>query len=70
VGDWWPKGAKTREYIGYKRTHETMVFRIDANGETDGNNIDFAPYNDDAAAAFGHERMVRKWLGVAKRRAA
>ena len=68
VGDYWPRGAKQREDIGYKRSHETMVFRLDDKGETDGHPIDFAPYKSDEAAAIGHERMVRKWLGVARRR--
>jgi len=45
-----------------------MVFRLDDKGDTDGISIDFSPYNDDEAASFGHERMVRKWLGVARRR--
>lgn len=56
VGDYWP--GKTRETIGVDRLYETMVFVLDAKGETNGDNIDFAAYNDRDDANAGHMAMV------------
>lgn len=68
VGDYHPPslGGK-REPIGHNRTHETMVFNLDPDGEaiSDWTEIDFAPYRSDAEAAAGHEEMVAKYIEAA-----
>jgi hypothetical protein len=43
------------------RTYETMVFRLDKDGETDGSDIDMSPYNDLDAANAGHIAMCERW---------
>lgn len=59
VGDYCPRGVQTT--IGWKRTHETMVFDTTSEDER-WQEKDFAAYNADSEAAAGHEAMVEKYL--------
>lgn len=69
VGDYHPPKDRTgcptekAEEIGLDRLYETMVFKLDVKGETNGNNLDFAAYNDRDAANAGHAAMVAEWSG-------
>lgn len=47
--------------IGVDRLYETMVFRSDPEHHHDGDDLDFAPANDEEMAERNHEEMVAKW---------
>lgn len=48
--------------IGLGRLYETMVFRNNSEGEAlDYSEIDWAGYNDEAAAREGHRAICRKY---------
>lgn len=63
VGEYFPKGfAQTEpEQIGLDRLFETMVFKVDKKGQTNGNNLDFQGYNTLESAQEGHVRFCEKW---------
>lgn len=47
--------------VGVGRLYETMVFRIENDGDTSGEALDTEGYNDQDAANIGHMKMIRKW---------
>lgn len=63
VGDYYPRGSSIDgpDTIGLDRLYETMVFIIQDDGETNGQNIDFNPYNDRISANAGHLEMCLKY---------
>lgn len=67
VGDYWPKGATAPEMVGWKRLYETMVFRLDAEGEAANYAaLDCAAYNTRDDANAGHAREVERWAAIAE----
>lgn len=61
VGCYHREGQKPQE-IGFKRKYETMVFEERDGQVTDYIGVDFAGYNDEAAATNGHMAMVAKYM--------
>ena len=73
----WLKKNWPGEDIGCGRKYETMVFKagkpcaVKSCGcglpEIDGSELDFAGYNERAAAAKGHHKLVQKYIRKAAR---
>ncbi len=57
-----PRPQAEPETIGSGRLYETMVFELDEDGEHNGDDIDFAGYNDREAATAGHMTTIEKYV--------
>lgn len=74
VGDYWPishpKDSDGPEEIGYGRTYETMVFRVEGEGQhgegtvADWTNVDFDGYTDAESAERGHFDLCHKYARI------
>lgn len=54
VGDYRPWLDEPPDEIGYGRLYETMVFRLQGDGDIDPREFHMEPYNDDESANQGH----------------
>ncbi len=54
-----PVTEEVLQFLPYR--YETMVFRLDPNGDFDGNELDVAKYETLEEAITGHEKMLGKW---------